>query len=327
VAGRRHQPTSGWVHDAPMTEPDVAAVAWQRYGALQRHGDYTRAEHDTWRRLLARAEELVERYGSRLHPTYVDGFRELVLPWTNIPRLEELDSALAQRGWRTLCVDGYLPPEVYSGLIAHGVFPISREIRPLRHIEFSPTPDLAHDMLGHIPMLASAEHCHFLRRISLATAHTRPNALDCEVYEAHRSMGALLNASPRRRRALASAEARVAAAKRALAAAPSPLARLDRMYLWSIEFGLMGTPENFQIYGAGLLSSAGEVEALCSGRAPVFDYSSAVMDRDIAFSDYQSVYFVARDYAQLHDLLTSAQASWIGEEGAVLPAPSTTRKR
>jgi phenylalanine-4-hydroxylase len=326
AARRRYQPTSERVRRAPATEHDVAAVAWRRYGTPQRHADYTRAEHDTWRRLLARAEELVDRYGARLHPAYVDGFRELVLPWSNIPRIEEIDAALAQRGWRTLCVNGYLPPEIYSGLIAHGVFPISREIRPLRHLEFSPTPDLAHDMLGHIPMLASAEHCRFLRRISLATAHTRPNALDREVYEAHRSIGALLNTSPRRRRALASAEARVAAAERALAAAPSPLAQLDRMYLWSIEFGLMGSPEDFQIYGAGLLSSAGEVEALCTGKAPVFDYSSAVTERDITFSDYQSVYFVARDYFQLHDVLTSVQAPWIGDEVAA-PRASSTRKK
>jgi phenylalanine-4-hydroxylase len=310
------------VRHEPTIDPDVAAAAW-RYGTAQRHGDYTHAEHDTWRRLLARAEELVSRYGSRLHPAYVEGFRELVLPWTNIPRLEDIDAALAQRGWRTLCVNGYLPPEVYSALIAHGIFPISREIRPLRHLEFSPTPDLAHDMLGHIPMLASAEHCRFLRRISHATSQTRPNALDREVYEAHRSMGALLNTSPRRRRTLASAEARVAAAQLALSAAPSPLARLDRMYLWSIEFGLMGSPEGFQIYGAGLLSSAGEVEALCNGTAPVFDYSSAVTERDITFSDYQSVYFVARDYAQLHDVLTSVLASSIDSEDATIRASST----
>jgi phenylalanine-4-hydroxylase len=203
-------------------------------------------------------------------------------------------------------------------MLANGVFPISRQIRPPQHLEFSPTPDLAHDMLGHIPMLMAVDHCQFLRRISRATARATPNALDRELYLAHRSLGALRNASSRPRRALSAAEARVEAAQQALAAAPSPLAQLDRLYLWSIEFGLMGTADDFRIYGAGLLSSAGEVQALCARNAPVIDFSMAVTDRDINFSQYQSVYFVARDYARLNEVMTEIQASW-GEAAAVAP--------
>jgi phenylalanine-4-hydroxylase len=290
---------------------DAEALAWRKYGTPQHHADYTNRQHDTWRRLLARTEALVERHEARLHPAYVEGFRRLVLPWTTIPRLDDINAALASFGWRTLCVNGYLPPEVYSALLARGIFPISREIRPLEHLEFSPTPDLAHDMLGHIPMLVSAEHCAFMRRLSLATAVVRPNALDRELYQAHQTMGALRSAStsglcsPRRQRALLAAEARVVAAQVALAAAPSPLAQLDRMYLWSIEFGLMGTREDFRIYGAGLLSSPAEVEALCTGPSRILDYSATVVRHGINFSEHQSAYFLARDYAHLDETLSA----------------------
>jgi phenylalanine-4-hydroxylase len=304
-AWRRHAPLSERVRRDRTSLLDDTDVAWRRYGTPQRHRDYTHREHDTWRRLLARAEAVVGRHESRLHPAYVAGFRELVLPSTHIPRLEELDAALARFGWRTFCVNGYLPPDVYSGLLARGIFPISREIRPLRHLEFSPTPDLAHDMLGHIPMLASAEHCRFLRRISRAMASAPPNELDHELYEAHRALGAQKSRSPRRRRAIAAAEERVAAAQRALAREPSLLARLDRMYLWSIEFGLMGNPNDFRVYGAGLLSSAGEVEALCTGNTPILEYSDKVTDCEINFSEYQSMYFVARNYEHLDEVLSS----------------------
>jgi phenylalanine-4-hydroxylase len=326
AARRRHVPASERVRRDRTGEPGVSEAAWQRYGIPQRHQDYTDTEHETWRRLLARAQALVTQYESRLHPEYVEGFRRLVLPWTSIPRLEDVNATLQGFGWRTLCVNGYLPPEVYSGLLANGVFPISRQIRPLQHLEFSPTPDLAHDMLGHIPMLMATEHCRFLRRISRATAQATPNALDRELYLAHRSLGALRNASSRPRRALSAAEARVEAAQRALSAAPSPLARLDRLYLWSIEFGLMGTPNDFRIYGAGLLSSAGEVQALCARNPHIMDFSMAVTDRDINFSEYQSVYFVARDYARLNEVLTEVQASW-GEASAVATAGASERQR
>jgi phenylalanine-4-hydroxylase len=308
AARRRHAPVSERVGQERTSHVDEIEVAWRRYGKPQRHGDYTRREHDTWRRLLARTEATVGRHESRIQPGYVQGFRELVLQWTRIPRLEDIDSALAPFGWRTFCVNGYLPPDVYSGLLAHGIFPISREIRPSHHLEFSPTPDLAHDLLGHVPMLVSAEHCRFLRRISRATACAPPNALDRELYLAHRALGALMNRSPRRRPTLAAAEGRVAAAQHTLASQPSLLARLDRLYLWSIEFGLMGSPTDFRAYGAGLLSSAGEVEALCTGHTPILEYSSAVTDYDIHFSEYQSVYFVAKDYAQLEAVLASVEA-------------------
>jgi phenylalanine-4-hydroxylase len=281
------------------------------YRVLQQHDEYTSMEHDTWRLLLARTEALVNRHEARLHPAYVEGFRRLVLPWKSIPQIEDVNAALAPHGWSTLCVNGYIPPEVYSGLLARSVFPIARDIRPREHLEFSPTPDLAHDMLGHIPMLASAEHCHFLRRIARATASAAPTPLDRELFEAHRALGALRSAAPRRRRSLLAAEARVEAAQAALAAVPSPLAQLDRLYLWSIEFGLMGTPDDYLVYGAGLLSSPGEAEALFTGGPPLFDFSTAVTRRGIHFSEYQSAYFVARDHAQLEQVLSRVEAAWV----------------
>ncbi|HTV18813.1 MAG TPA: hypothetical protein VMG12_09085 [Polyangiaceae bacterium] len=302
---RRAQRLRVLPHDAAYLEQVERA-----YGVSQRHDEYTAADHETWRLLLARSEHLVNRYEARLHPAYVEGFRRLVLPWTSIPRLEQIDAALAQHGWRTLCVNGYIPPEVYSGLLARGIFPIAREIRQREHLEFSPTPDLAHDMLGHIPMLVSSEHCEFVRRISLATASTHPNPLDHELFLAHRALGALRCGSPRRRRALLAAEARVDAAQAALALSPSPLTQLDRFYLWSIEFGLMGTPDDFVVYGAGLLSSPAEAETLFTSGAPIFDFSTDVTRRGIHFSDYQSAYFVARDHAQLEAVLSRVESSW-----------------
>jgi phenylalanine-4-hydroxylase len=281
----------------------------REYTVAQRHEDYTQTEHETWRLLLARAESVVSRFEAWLHPAYVEGFRRLVLPWKSIPRLDEVGAALSSFGWQTLCVDGYIPPEIYAALLAHGIFPIARAIRRREHLEFSPTPDLAHDMLGHIPALVSPEHCQFLRRISGATAAIIPSGVDSELFRAHRDLGALGCAAPLRRRALRVAQARVQAAEAALTAAPSPLARLDRLYLWSIEFGLMGSPRDFRIYGAGLLSSPAEVEALCTSGAPIYEFSSAVVERGINFSDYQSVYFAARDYAQLNDVLSLVLSS------------------
>lgn len=302
AARPRQWPAAGRTRGAPE----------RRYAVPQRHAEYAPAAHETWRRLLARSEALVSRHEARLHPSYVDGFRRLVLPWTSIPRLEDVNAALAPYGWSTLCVTGYIPPEVYSGLIARGIFPIAREIRPREHLEFSPTPDLAHDLLGHIPMLVSAEYCQFLRRISRATASTLPTRLDHELFRAQRALGALCNGADRHPRSLLEAQARVEAAHAALARAPSPLAQLDRLYLWSIEFGLLGTPDDYRAYGAGLLSSPAEAEALFTQGATVVELSAAATRRGINFSDHQSAYFVARDYRQLNAMLSRVESSRAG---------------
>jgi phenylalanine-4-hydroxylase len=289
-------------------------VAWRRYVTEQRHTDYTAAEHETWRRLVAQTEALLGAHESRLHPDYVAGFRQLVLPWKAIPELGQISEVLEGFGWSTVSVDGYIPAEVYSGLIGSGIFPVSRNIRRPEQLDFSPTPDLAHDLIGHIPMLVSAEHRQFLRRLSRAIASAPAQPVDRELYRANREMAALRCRTTQPPRAAAAAEARVQAAQQALAAAPTRLARLERLYLWTIEFGLLGSVDDFHIYGAGLLSSPAETRHLCTSGARVFDFSTDVSERQIDFSQYQSAYFVAGDYEQLNAALTAVCRLWVEDE-------------
>jgi len=285
-------------------------AAWKRYFVPQRHADYSQTAHATWQRLLERTAELVHDLNPWLHDSYKEGFRRLILPWSRIPSLLEVSEALAEFGWCAACVDGYLPPNVYAGLLARGVFPVSRGIRQPEHLDFSPMPDLAHDLLGHIPMLASPEHRQFLRRLAAAMANAKSSPLDHRLYLANRANATLRcqpDCPPHKQ---AAAESRVRQIHRALGYKPSAFTELGRMYLWSIEFGLLGTADDFRVYVVGLLSSPTETRAVCTKRAPIVDLSLAAVRRDIHFSDLQSVYFVANDYAQLEGLLTSLQRRW-----------------
>jgi phenylalanine-4-hydroxylase len=282
----------------------AALAGHRRFVQSQRHEDYSPEEHDTWRQLVARTRESVDRYENRLHPDYVAGFRRWVQPCSEIPDLEQISAMLAHIGWRALCVNGYLPADIYSALLSRGIFPVSREIRRPEHLDFSPVPDLAHDLIGHVPMLASLEHRHFLQRLSRAISTTRYSRRDRQLYTAQHAMAALLCAPSPDPGAIAAADARVERAQVAIAAQPSLLARLDRLYLWSIEFGLLGTRDDFRAYGAGLMSSPAETRALCSGGARILPFSDAVTERSIEFSEHQSVYYVARDHAELEAVLS-----------------------
>lgn len=76
---------------------------------------------------------------------------------------------------------------------------------------------------------------------------------------------------------------------------------LARLYWYSIEFGLMQTPQGLRAYGAGLLSSVGELEYSIDSSDPKrlpFD-CLRVMRTEYRIDAYQDVYFVINDFDQL----------------------------
>ncbi|TFW02371.1 phenylalanine 4-monooxygenase [Oxalobacteraceae bacterium OM1] len=81
------------------------------------------------------------------------------------------------------------------------------------------------------------------------------------------------------------------------------LTYLARLYWYTVEFGLMHTPQGLRIYGAGILSSGGEVEYSLTNPAPrrVAMEVERVMRTQYKIDSYQETYFVIRDFQQLFD--------------------------
>jgi len=76
---------------------------------------------------------------------------------------------------------------------------------------------------------------------------------------------------------------------------------LARLYWYTIEFGLMQTPEGVRAYGAGLISSGGELAYSVDDAAPKrlpFDLERALRT-DYQIDRYQTTYFVIDSFAQL----------------------------
>jgi phenylalanine-4-hydroxylase len=76
---------------------------------------------------------------------------------------------------------------------------------------------------------------------------------------------------------------------------------LARLYWYTIEFGLIRTPAGVRAYGAGLLSSGGEL-AYCvtdpSPRRLPFELER-MLRTDYQIDRYQTTYFVIDSFAQL----------------------------
>lgn len=107
------------------------------------------------------------------------------------------------------------------------------------------------------------------------------------------------------------------------------LANLARLYWYTVEFGLMETPEGLRIYGAGIVSSRTESIFALDDPSPNrigFDLER-VMRTPYRIDDFQQVYFVIpsiqtlqdvtlRDFGPLYDRLTGGGDVGIAEIAA-----------
>ena len=78
---------------------------------------------------------------------------------------------------------------------------------------------------------------------------------------------------------------------------------LARLYWYTVEFGLIDTPAGLRAYGAGILSSAGELRHSVMSREPQrLGFSlERIMRTRYKIDSYQSTYFVIDSFKQLFD--------------------------
>jgi phenylalanine-4-hydroxylase len=79
--------------------------------------------------------------------------------------------------------------------------------------------------------------------------------------------------------------------------------RLARLYWYTVEFGLISTPAGLRAYGAGILSSAGELRYSVESPEPQrlgFDLERIMRTR-YRIDSYQASYFVIDSFAQLFE--------------------------
>jgi phenylalanine-4-hydroxylase len=78
---------------------------------------------------------------------------------------------------------------------------------------------------------------------------------------------------------------------------------LSRLYWYTIEFGLMQQADGLRAYGAGILSSSGELRHSVTSRQPLRIELDPVrcMRTRYKIDDYQATYFVIESFQQLFD--------------------------
>jgi phenylalanine-4-hydroxylase len=100
---------------------------------------------------------------------------------------------------------------------------------------------------------------------------------------------------------------------------------LARLYWYTVEFGLIETPAGLRAYGAGILSSGGELAYSIDSPAPNrvgFDLLR-IMQTQYKIDTFQETYFVIRDFGQLFEATAPDFAPYYAQlAGRELHAPS-----
>jgi phenylalanine-4-hydroxylase len=81
------------------------------------------------------------------------------------------------------------------------------------------------------------------------------------------------------------------------------MAQLRNLHWWTVEYGLIGTPENPKIYGAGLLSSIGESHNCLKPQVKKLPYSLDAKNFSFDITRQQPQLFVTPDFRYLNTVL------------------------
>ncbi|HLD92767.1 MAG TPA: hypothetical protein VI703_00995 [Anaerolineales bacterium] len=207
---------------------------------------FSEQQHKVWRDLYARQLPNVQKFACR---EYLDGFELLDLPADRIPQLNELNAVITLRtGWRTVrTVVRYSDAVPWYHHFAKRQFLITDYMRGRHEMDFTPEPDMFHDIFGHLPFMVLPQYTALQELFAPA----------------------FLRATPRQRE------------------------NIKRLAWFSTEFGLIRENGEPKIFGAGLISSFGEIQHVMAGKTPIRPFTiENVIGFEKAIYTFNEVLFI-----------------------------------
>jgi len=233
---------------------------------------------------------------------YIPGLQKAGLTIEKIPNLQEMNDALAKIGWGAVTVDGFIPPAAFMEYQAYRVLVIAADIRQLKHIEYTPAPDIIHESAGHAPIIADKDYHEYLSYFGSIGAKAMFSAQDFELYEAIRALSILKEMPDADEEEIKKADELVAHRQKNMGE-PSEMALLSRLHWWTVEYGLIGNLEKPKIYGAGLLSSIGESASCMMDDIKKLPYTIEAINYTYDITKTQPQLFVTPTFQNLIDVL------------------------
>ncbi len=219
--------------------------------------EYTPEEHGVWNTVTKKLKPLHEKYISNLH---LRSQKELNISTESIPQLHILSEAIERKnGFRLAPTVGLIHPRDFLSALGERTMLCTQYIRHASKPEYTPEPDVIHEVIGHAPAFMDRDMVDF--SVTLGSMAKRANAQE--------------------------------------------LVELERLYWYTIEFGLIQEKGNVKAFGAGLLSSFGELEhAMNTPEIHRPFRLDEVINTPYDFSAMQTVLFVMPSFTEIQKQVT-----------------------
>ena len=252
---RDHPGFNDQIYRRRRNEIAALAVEWRGDGPLP-SVDYNEVEQGIWREVWSHLAPLHARKACR---TYLEGCERFRFAHDHIPSFAEVNARLEPlEGFTLAPVAGLVTPRLFLEQLAGRRFLATQYLRHQSEPLYTPEPDVIHEYVGHVPVLAQPE----LARLNLAFGEATRRTDD-----------------------------------------PARLEALIRVYWYTLEFGLVEEDGEIKIYGAGILSSFGEIER-CTKEPELLPFD---LERMAATAydptNYQAQLFVTPSFESMHGTL------------------------
>jgi phenylalanine-4-hydroxylase len=226
----------------------------QKYVVDQQYDKYTPIDQAVWRYVMRQNHNYLK---NTAHQAYVGGLKSSGISIEKIPNVMDMNRALEPFGWGAANIDGFIPGVIFFDFQAHGILPIASDIRKLENIQYTPAPDIIHEAAGHAPILCEGKFSDYVKLFGQIGSKALATSEEHELFEAVRTYSNLLESGKATKAEIDAAKANFEE-KQAQVTELSEAEQISRLYWWTVEYGLIGSVDQPQIYGAGLLSSVSE---------------------------------------------------------------------
>ena len=265
----------------------------------QPYEDYTAQNQAVWRYVMMLSIDYLKTVA---HDSYLEGISKTGISIDYIPKMEGMNRILKDIGWAAVSVDGFIPPNAFMEFQAHNVLVIASEIRTIKHITYTPAPDIIHEAAGHAPIIADPEYSEYLRRFGHIGSKAISSPKDNEMYEAIRLLSILKENPNSSKESIKKATASVNKLQKNMGEL-SEMAKMRNLHWWTVEYGLIGDIDNPKIYGAGLLSSIGESKECLKKSVKKLPYTIKASEVNFDITKPQPHLFVTPNFSFLSYVL------------------------
>ncbi|OGT27756.1 MAG: hypothetical protein A2Z17_03260 [Gammaproteobacteria bacterium RBG_16_66_13] len=135
---------------------------------------FSAEQHEIWATLYQRQLGRVQRYACR---EYLEGFERLNLPPDHIPSLRTLNRKIRPAtGWRTVRTSvRYTDAVPWYQAFSRREFLVTDYMRGRHELDFTPEPDMFHDIFGHLPFMILPHYTQLQELFAPAFAQASPD--------------------------------------------------------------------------------------------------------------------------------------------------------